>query len=115
MPQYADTILAEGTILGIFDMPNDWSWCIPSLLWIAPSVLQLIFIWLVPESPRRLISKDRDEMLLRFWSNTTLRGTVKILLSMLSLPRSRIVSRMRYRILIVVGCRRPAIESGPGL
>lgn len=42
-------------------MPNDWSWRIPSLLQITPSLLQLIFIWFVPESPRWLLSKDRDE------------------------------------------------------
>lgn len=42
-------------------MPNSWSWRIPSLLQIAPSVLQLIFIWFIPESPRYLVSKDRSE------------------------------------------------------
>lgn len=42
-------------------MPNDWSWRIPSLVQIAPSLLQVTFIWFIPESPRWLLSKDRDE------------------------------------------------------
>jgi MFS family permease len=40
---------------------NDWSWRSITLIQIVPSVLQLIFIWWVPESPRWLISKDRNE------------------------------------------------------
>lgn len=59
--QYVGAIIAAGTTLGTFSIPNDWSWRTPSLVQIAPSVLQLIFIWFVPESPRWLLSKDRDE------------------------------------------------------
>jgi Sugar (and other) transporter len=42
-------------------MQNDWSWRIPSLIQAAPSLFQLTFIWFIPESPRWLLSKDRDE------------------------------------------------------
>lgn len=28
---------------------------------MAPAMLQLMFIWFIPESPRWLLSKDRDE------------------------------------------------------
>lgn len=59
--QYAGAIIAAGTTLGTFSMPNDWSWRLPSLLQVAPAMLQLIFIWFIPESPRWLLSKDRDE------------------------------------------------------
>ncbi|KAK1762537.1 MFS transporter [Phialemonium atrogriseum] len=58
---YVGAILAAGTTLGTFSMPNDWSWRIPSLVQIAPSLLQVTFIWFIPESPRWLLSKDRDE------------------------------------------------------
>lgn len=40
---------------------NDWSWRIPALLQAFPSVIQLAFIWFVPESPRYLIAKDRSD------------------------------------------------------
>ncbi|KAF9889654.1 hypothetical protein FE257_007162 [Aspergillus nanangensis] len=44
---------------------NDWSWRSITLIQIVPSVMQLIFIWWVPESPRWLISKDRNEEALK--------------------------------------------------
>lgn len=46
-------------------IPNDWSWRSITLIQIVPSVIQLTFIWWLPESPRYLVSKDRnDEALL---------------------------------------------------
>lgn len=42
-------------------MKNEWSWRIPALLQALPSVVQIIFIWWVPESPRYLIAKDRHD------------------------------------------------------
>ncbi|OIW25648.1 general substrate transporter [Coniochaeta ligniaria NRRL 30616] len=42
-------------------VPSDWSWRSINLIQIAPAVCQLVFIWFVPESPRWLISKDRNE------------------------------------------------------
>lgn len=44
---------------------NDWSWRSITLIQVVPSVIQLIFIWWLPESPRYLVNKDRnDEALL---------------------------------------------------
>ncbi|KAF4928562.1 Lactose permease [Colletotrichum viniferum] len=40
---------------------NEWSWRIPALGQAVPSVVQLIFILWVPESPRFLISRDRHD------------------------------------------------------
>lgn len=42
-------------------MQSNWAWRIPSILQAAPSVFQFTFIWWVPESPRWLISKGRNE------------------------------------------------------
>ena len=58
---YVGAIIAAGVTLGTYKIPSTWAWRIPSLLQIAPSLLQLTFIWFVPESPRWLISKDRSE------------------------------------------------------
>ncbi|KAH8811349.1 MFS transporter [Xylogone sp. PMI_703] len=58
---YVGSIIAAGVTLGTFSMKSTWAWRIPSLLQILPSLLQLTFIWFVPESPRWLISKDRSE------------------------------------------------------
>ncbi|KAK0731807.1 sugar transporter [Lasiosphaeris hirsuta] len=40
---------------------NEWSWRIPAILQAIPSVIQLAFIYWVPESPRYLMAKDRHE------------------------------------------------------
>lgn len=50
----------EQTAFGTRTIPSTWSWRIPSLLQMAPSVVQLSAVWFLPESPRWLISKDRD-------------------------------------------------------
>lgn len=39
---------------------NDWSWRSVTLLQAAPSVIQLVGIWWVPESPRFLVSRGRS-------------------------------------------------------
>ncbi|PSR78363.1 general substrate transporter [Coniella lustricola] len=40
---------------------NDWSWRSITLVQIVPSVMQLVFIWWLPESPRFLVHQDRNE------------------------------------------------------
>ncbi|KAM7206588.1 General substrate transporter [Rhypophila sp. PSN 637] len=40
---------------------NEWSWRIPALVQAFPSLIQLVFIYWVPESPRYLIAKERHE------------------------------------------------------
>jgi len=45
-------------------IPSDWAWRIPALLQALPSVIQLVFIYWVPESPRYLIAKDKHEQAL---------------------------------------------------
>ncbi|KAG6899997.1 hypothetical protein C0993_004616 [Termitomyces sp. T159_Od127] len=54
-------IVAAGVTLGTFEMNSNWGWRIPSLLQVAPSALQIAFIYFVPESPRWLISKGRGD------------------------------------------------------
>jgi len=56
---YIGAILAAAVTLGTFAMTNNWGWRIPSLLQIVPGLLQVSFIWFIPESPRWLISKGR--------------------------------------------------------
>lgn len=51
--------MAAWSTYGTFDMPNSWSWKIPSLLQGLVSIFQVIFIFFVPESPRWLIANGR--------------------------------------------------------
>lgn len=57
---YPGAIVMAGITLSTFARPDEWSWRIPSLMQLLPCVLQLCFIWFVPESPRWLISKGRN-------------------------------------------------------
>ncbi|KAJ7891146.1 hexose transporter [Mycena leptocephala] len=58
---FIGSIIAAGVTLGTFGMSSNWGWRIPSLLQISPSILQITFIYFLPESPRWLISKGRGE------------------------------------------------------
>jgi sugar porter (SP) family MFS transporter len=60
------SIVAGWTTFGTFRINGSASWRIPSGLQALPSVIQLIGLWYVPESPRWLISKDRHEEALAF-------------------------------------------------
>jgi len=42
-------------------IPSTWSWRIPTIIQGGPSVIQLLFIFMIPESPRWLISKGRND------------------------------------------------------
>jgi sugar porter (SP) family MFS transporter len=57
---FVGQILAAGITFGTNSIPSNWGWRIPSLLQMAPSVLQLVFVFLLPESPRWLITKGRS-------------------------------------------------------
>jgi len=58
---FIGAIVAAGVTLGTFQMKSNWGWSLPSVLQAAPSALQIIFIWFLPESPRWLMSKGRND------------------------------------------------------
>ncbi|KAJ4288076.1 hypothetical protein N0V90_012093 [Kalmusia sp. IMI 367209] len=55
------TLIASGVCYGTQNMSSTWAWRIPSLLQAGPSVVCMIILLFVPESPRWLISKGRHE------------------------------------------------------
>ncbi|BCS19071.1 putative MFS sugar transporter [Aspergillus puulaauensis] len=58
---FIGSIVAASVGLGTVDIKTDWAWRTPSLLQIAPAMVQIVFVMFLPESPRYLISKDRTE------------------------------------------------------
>ncbi|KAK9482558.1 lactose permease [Lipomyces starkeyi] len=55
------SIVAAWTTFGTFRINSSASWRVPCVLQGLPSVVQLIGLWFVPESPRWLVSRERDE------------------------------------------------------
>ncbi|KAF2707945.1 lactose permease [Pleomassaria siparia CBS 279.74] len=58
---FVGAIIAAAIAIKTVDIVGDWSWRIPSILQICPSLLQICFVFLLPESPRWLVSKDRED------------------------------------------------------
>ncbi|KAJ6542715.1 hexose transporter [Mycena capillaripes] len=53
------SIIVASISLKTCTMHSNWGWRIPSFLQATPSMIQLIFVMLVPDSPRWLIAKGR--------------------------------------------------------
>ncbi|TFY80744.1 hypothetical protein EWM64_g3268 [Hericium alpestre] len=62
---YSGSIIAAWTSFGTEFIGNTWAWRIPSLLQGIPAFLQVCLIWFVPESPRWLVSKGRDQQAIK--------------------------------------------------
>lgn len=58
---FIGAIVAAAIALRTATLTGNWAWRIPSLLQCFPSLLQIIFVFFLPESPRYLISKDRRD------------------------------------------------------
>jgi sugar porter (SP) family MFS transporter len=58
---FIGAIVAAAISLATTDIPSDWSWRLPSILQLCPSVIQICTVFLLPESPRFLVAHDRDD------------------------------------------------------
>jgi len=62
---------------GTARIDNNWSWRIPTIVQLAPSAIQILFIFFVPESPRYLLSKGRDEKALQILAKVHANGNAQ--------------------------------------
>lgn len=58
---FVGQLLAAGITFGTNNIASSYAWRIPSWLQMVPSLIQVAFIFLIPESPRWLITKERNE------------------------------------------------------
>nr|KAI0009210.1 hexose transporter [Xylariaceae sp. FL0662B] len=56
---YLGAIVASWSTFGTEKYQSEWAWRVPSILQAAFPILQLIFVYWVPESPRWLVAQDR--------------------------------------------------------
>ncbi|KAG4418078.1 hypothetical protein IFR04_008815 [Cadophora malorum] len=73
---YLGSIVAAWLTYGTNKIPSAWSWRVPSMVQAAPSIIQLIAIWLVPESPRYLIARGHNEKALNVLAKAHAHGNV---------------------------------------
>ena len=58
---YVGSLLSAIVNYGSQNILSTWAWRLPSLLQIMPSLLAVILVPFIPESPRWLIAQDRNE------------------------------------------------------
>ncbi|KAJ5041583.1 uncharacterized protein L3040_005163 [Drepanopeziza brunnea f. sp. 'multigermtubi'] len=74
---YLGSIIAAWLTYGTKNIDSAWSWRVPSMAQALPSVIQLIAIWMVPESPRYLISRGDNEKALQILATVHARGNAE--------------------------------------
>ena len=58
---YVGSLASSIVNYGSQNIESTWAWRLPSMMQIVPSLLAVVLIPFLPESPRWLISKGRDE------------------------------------------------------
>ncbi|KAK2776547.1 hypothetical protein FQN52_003444 [Onygenales sp. PD_12] len=71
---YFGSIIAAWLTYGTFKISSDWAWRIPSIGQAVPSIIQLLAIWFVPESPRFLIAKGQSDKALNILAKCHAQG-----------------------------------------
>ncbi|KAF8588210.1 general substrate transporter [Ramaria rubella] len=70
---FGGSIPAAAITLGCQNIQSDWSWRLPLIFQAVPSVIVIICVWFLPESPRWLVANSRDaealDFLTRFHGN----------------------------------------------
>jgi MFS family permease len=77
---YFGANIAAWLTFGTFLIPNNWAWRIPSIVQALPSILQIIFVWTVPESPRWQIARGNEEKALTILGDVHANGDGKLFL-----------------------------------
>ena len=62
---YFGAFLGGWITYGTLRINGNWAWRLPSLMQAAPSLVQVFLVFLLPESPRWLVSRGKDEKALK--------------------------------------------------
>lgn len=58
---YIGSLTASWSTYGTGNINSDWSWRVPYIIQIVPAGVVVLLVWFVPESPRWLFAKGKDE------------------------------------------------------
>jgi len=71
---YIGAIVAAWLTFGTLQIASNWAWRVPSIVQAFPSLLQLAFIYFVPESPRWMIAHGKEEQAHKILANAHANG-----------------------------------------
>jgi MFS family permease len=91
---YFGSIIAAWLTFGTNHINSNWQWRAPTIVQAFPSLLQLTFVWFVPESPRWYLAKGRDERALKVLADVHANGNQDDELVQLELTEIRDTIRM---------------------
>ncbi|MBE3045274.1 MFS transporter, partial [Candidatus Bathyarchaeota archaeon] len=58
---YIGSLTASWSTYGTGNIKSNWSWRIPFIIQVVPAAIVVCLVWFVPESPRWLFAKGKDE------------------------------------------------------
>ncbi|SPO00360.1 related to lactose permease [Cephalotrichum gorgonifer] len=61
MGWYIGSLTASWSCFGTGNIKSNWSWRIPFIIQVVPAVIIVSAVWFIPESPRWLFAKQKDE------------------------------------------------------
>lgn len=103
-------IVASWLTYGTFRIPNNWAWRIPSILQAFPSIIQFVFLYWVPESPRFMMAHGRGPEALRMLAkcqSSCITLTRETLTASKIMPTAMRPTRQFY----MSGCQGPALPA----
>ena len=73
---YFGSIIAAWLTFGTNHINSNWQWRVPTIVQAFPSILQLTFVWFVPESPRYYLAKGKVERAHQVLANVHANGNL---------------------------------------
>lgn len=91
-------IICTWLTFGTKRLESDWSWRVPALGQALPSIVQLFFIFFIPESPRWLIARGRNQEALNILGKYHANGDISDATVQFEFHEIRETLRLEYQV-----------------